>query len=271
MTFVKSANLRSLLFKNECPSAIKHCHAFFEKLVDTDVRNMLLTDISIFGNLTHFLEPSMDLNEDMTDDTLSSASMYKALHVHLGQQSPLAKEAKTLHHFTRHGHTFSTFSRHKGNGSVIVYDRTLMSQIPARVEDIIQLPSNDVYFAVRKYLTRATGHPFEAYPALQTTLWQSELGSITIVHLDDVIGHFASVPFDWNGDNYLAVVSLCRVMLYYSLASIRTHLICSDSPPELSEWYVGPYPHGKFPNGTNAPTVGVLLPLVVVGAHTMLL
>lgn len=218
MAFVKSANLRSLLLKNECPSAIKNCHAFFEKLVDTDVRNTLLTDISIFDNLTHFLQPSMDSNEDTTGDAPSSAVTYKALHIHLGRQFPLAKNAKTLRHFTRHGHTFSTFSCHKGNGSVIVHDWTLMSQIPARVEDIIQLPSNDICFAVRKYLTRATGHPFEAYPALQTTLWQSELGSITIVHLDDVIGHFASVSFDWNGDNYLAVVSLCRVMLCYSLA-----------------------------------------------------
>ncbi len=95
-----------------------------------------------------------------------------------------------------------------------------MSQIPAQVEDIIRLPSNDVYFAVRKYLTCATGHPFEAYPALQTTFWQSRLGSVTVMHLDDVIGHFASVPFDWNGNDYLAIVSLCQVMLCYSSSLI---------------------------------------------------
>jgi hypothetical protein len=172
MTFVKSANLRSLLLKNECPSAIKNCHDFFEKLVDTDVRNTLLTDISIFVNLPHVLQPSTDSNEDLTADHLSSVSTctYKALHIHLGQQSPLTKNAKTICYYTRHGHTFSSSLRHKGNGSVIIYDRTSMSQIPARVEDIFQLSSNDIYFAVRKHQRRAAGHPFEAYPALQTSL-----------------------------------------------------------------------------------------------------
>jgi hypothetical protein len=134
MTFAKSANLRSLLLKNECPLAIKNCHNFFQKLVDSDVRNTLLTDISIFANLT---QPSLDSNEDLTHDIPSnptSAPTYKALRIHLGQQYLLAKNIKTLRYFTRHGHTFSTFSRHEENGSVIVYDQ-MLSEIPAQVED----------------------------------------------------------------------------------------------------------------------------------------
>ena len=227
MTFAKAANLRGLLLKNECPSSIKNCHNFFQKLVDSDVRNTLLSDISIFANLT---QPTRDSNEDITPDIPSSptsVSTYKALRIHLGQQCPLAKNVKMLRHFTRHGHTFSPFSRHKGNGSIIVYDQMLMSDIPARVEDIIQLPTNEVYFAVRKYQTFAAWHPFEAYPALQTTLWQSSLESVTtFVRLDDVIGHFASVPLDWNGDDYIAIVSLCWVMLQFSYSNLNPPYLC---------------------------------------------
>jgi glycerol-3-phosphate acyltransferase PlsY len=215
MTFAKSANLRSLLLKNECPSTIKNCHNFFQKLVDSDVRNTLLTDISIFANLT---QPSSDSTEDITHDIpfQTSTPTYKALRIHLGRQCPLVKNVKMLRHFTRHGHTFSPFSRHKGNGSVIVYDPMLMSEIPGQVEGIIQLHTNEVYFAIRKYQTFAAQHPFEAFPALQTTLWSSLESVATIVRLDDVIGHFASVPLDWNGGDYIAVVSLCRVILQIS-------------------------------------------------------
>jgi hypothetical protein len=82
------------------------------------------------------------------------------------------------------------------------------------VEDIIQLHTSEVYFAIRKYQTFAAQQPFEAFPALQTTLWSSSLESVTtIVHLDDVICHFASVPLEWNGDDCIAIVSLCRVIL----------------------------------------------------------
>lgn len=215
MTFAKSANLRSLLLKNECPSSIKNCHQFFQKLVDSDVRNTLLTDISVFANLT---QPPSDSNEDITHGSPSptSVSTYKALRIHLGQQCPQAKGVKSLRHFTRHGHTFSLFSHHKGNGSVIVYDQMLMSEIPAQVEGIIQLHTHEVYFAIRKYQTIAGRHPFEAFPALQTTLWSNLESSATIVRLDDVIGHFASVPLDWNGDDFTVIVSLCQVILQFS-------------------------------------------------------
>ena len=221
MTFVKSANLRSLLLKSDCPSAIKNCTEFFQKLVDTDVRNTLLTATSaFFVNLA--TESSTDLN--VSGIGLLSASTYKTFCSYLGQSSSL-KNAKTLNHFTHNGHTYSVSSRHKGNSSVIIYDRSLKSQVPAHIEDIIQLSSNDVYFAICKYKRRAISDPFKLHPVLRTTLWQTGLGGLMFVHSNDVIGHFASVLFNWNDNEYLAIISLCQVLL--NLLIFKLKLICN--------------------------------------------
>jgi len=84
-------------------------------------------------------------------------------------------------------------------------------------KDIIQLHTNEVYFAINKYQTFVARHPFEVFPAIQSSLWSSLKSVTTIVHLDDVIGHFASVPLDWNGDDYIAIVSLCHQFSYLNL------------------------------------------------------
>ena len=206
-TFVESANLRGFLLKDECPCAIKNCRDFFNKLVHPNVRNTLLADMmSPFVNQTEMVQPSTELIDE-EGATISSQSTHQTIYNSLGPSR--TKNAKFLKHFTRFGHTFSPFSRHKGNGSVILYDRISGHQVPAQLEDIIHLSSDEVYFTVRKYLRQATSDPFTAYPALQTTIWQTALGSVTIVQSDDILGHFAGLPFQWNGANSIAVISLC--------------------------------------------------------------
>ena len=205
-TFVESANLRGFLLKDECPCAIKNCRDFFNKLVHPSVRNTLLADMmSAFVNQTEMIQPSMESTDE--EATISSQSTHQAIYNSLGPSG--TKDAKFLKHFTRFGHTFSPFSRHKGNGSIVIYDRISGHQVPAQLEDIFRLSSDEVYFTVRKYLQQATSDPFTAYPALQTSIWQTTLGCVTIVQSDDVLGHFSSLSFQWNGANSVAVISLC--------------------------------------------------------------
>jgi len=210
-TFVKSANLRGLLLKNGCPSAIRNCEEFFKKLVNPKVRNTLLTDISAF-----YVDIDQDeastLPPESTSGCKLSLESHRLLSAHLGQHTSM--KAKSLIHFTRNGYTFSKSSLHKGNGSIIFLDRPSLSQVPAQIEEIVQL-SDDVYFIVQKYQRCAAEDPFKPYPALQTSLWRPTAGNRTMVHLNDVLGHFASLPFDLNGSNWFAVVSLVRVSPFF--------------------------------------------------------
>lgn len=54
-SFTISSNLWALLLKEGCPSVIRNCHSLFAKLVDPQICNMLLTDISHFSVDIHHL------------------------------------------------------------------------------------------------------------------------------------------------------------------------------------------------------------------------
>jgi len=163
-SFVKSANLRSLLSKSECPEAIKNCQAFFQKLVDPEVRNTLLTDISVF---TSHLEP-----EFMPTPAVSSPSSsigrttFRILEKHLSDvnKSPIRGTVKNLSYYTAHGRTFSIAARHKGNGSVLVRHQSTI--LPAQIEDIVLTPDDQTFVVVRHFRPTAVNNPFKAYPAL---------------------------------------------------------------------------------------------------------
>jgi hypothetical protein len=50
-SFTRSANLRGLLCKAECPQALQHCEPMFKKLVNPDIRSTLVNDILKFSLL----------------------------------------------------------------------------------------------------------------------------------------------------------------------------------------------------------------------------
>jgi hypothetical protein len=205
-SFVKSANLRALLTKSECPDAIRNCQAFFQKLVDPEVRNTLLTDISAF--ISH-LEPKFM----PTPATFSPirGTTFRALEKYLSDinKSPIPRTAKTLNYYTSHGRTFSIASRHKGNGSVLVRNKS--SMLPAQIEDIVRTANDQIFIAVRYLCATAVNDPFRAYPDLQISLWDSKLGQLVIVRPEDICGHFASLPLFWENCHCNIIVSLSRV------------------------------------------------------------
>ena len=208
-SFVKSANLRALLAKSECPEAIKNCQAFFRKLVDPEVRNTLLTDISVF---TSQLEPEFTSTPTISfPPSTIRGTTFRVLEKFLCDinKTPILRMAKTLSYYTVHGRTFSIAARHKGNGSVLV--RHQSSMLPAEIEDIVRTSDDQIFVAVRYFHPTNVNDPFKAYPALRISLWDSNLGQLVIVRAEDICGHFASISLLWEGCRCNVVVSLSRV------------------------------------------------------------
>ena len=63
-SYTRSANLRALTSKSECPEAIKNCHSIFLKLVNPQVRDTLTTDINALTSL-------FDNVEELDDDSIA--------------------------------------------------------------------------------------------------------------------------------------------------------------------------------------------------------
>jgi hypothetical protein len=205
MSFTTSSNLRALLLKEGCPSAIKNCHSLFAKLADPQIRNTLLTDIS------HF---SIDLEEDTSfnpnDTAYIPEDIYKALQDHfLTREAPRA--AKALTFYTMNGLTFSSFTWHRGNSSILVRPtRPFLPSVPAQIQTIIQISSTETIYIVKYFLKSMTSDPFQKYPTLRASLWSRNLGPLVAVKPEDVESHFACLPIVRDGNECIAIISLSR-------------------------------------------------------------
>ena len=195
------------MLKDCCPPAIRNCSGHLSKFVDPQVRNTLLTDMAHFLALEEEVNEPLDVKGKMTD---IPAGLYRALKTHFQGSSSMPRVAKVLSSFTLNGLTFSTFTRHRGNSFILVRRPSLPS-IPARIESMLQTPSNDTFFVIRYFLKPMCDDPFEKYPVLQSSLWSQDLGQLAIVKPQDVESHFACLAFGWHGADSLAVVSLSRV------------------------------------------------------------
>lgn len=203
-TFVKSANLRSLLSKDGCPRAIKYCETHFRQLTDPKIRNSLLLNISTF-----LADPENDppVETEVSICTVVAPESHVALREHF-RGTPQA--IKPLSFITIDGLTYSTLRRHHGNSSILIRHPTSANEtVPVQIEDIVQV-DNDVLFVVRLYQRRADYDPFKCHPFLHTTLWQSERGSLTVVKPCNTISHFASLKVNWFGQEHLVIISLLK-------------------------------------------------------------
>jgi hypothetical protein len=197
------------MLKEGCPPAIKNCSGLFSKFVDPQVRSTFLTDIAHFLALEE--EEANEPRDAKGKMTAIPAGLHKALKTHFRGSSSMPREAKVLSSYMLNGLTFSTFTRHRGN-SFILIRRPFLPSIPARIESMLQTPSNDIFFVIRYFLKHISDGPFEKYPVLQSSLWSQDLGQLVIVTPQDVVSHFACLAFKWNGTDSLAVVSLSRVI-----------------------------------------------------------
>ena len=200
------------MLKEGCPPAIKNCSGHFSKFIDPQVRSTFLMDIAHFLALAE--EEANEPQDVKGKMTAIPAGLYKALKTHFQGSNSVPREAKVLSSYMLNGLTFSTFTRHRGNSFILVH-RLSLSSIPARIESILQTPSNDTFFATRYFFKPTCDDPFEKYPVLQSSLWSQDLGQLVIVKPQDVESHFTCLEFKWNGTESLAVVSLSRVFPHF--------------------------------------------------------
>ena len=208
-SFAKSANLRAFMLKEGCPSAIKNCSGFLSKLIDSQVRNTLLSDIAQFMSLEEDADEPADISGRIT---AIAEGPYKALQTHFQGAKGIPREARTLHCYTFNHLMFSTFTRHRGNSFVLVRRPSLPS-VPAQIDSILQIPTKGTYFVVRFFLKTMLDDPFQRHSVLQMSLWSQNLGHLVIVKPQDVESHFACLSFKWQAAKCQVVISLSRVFI----------------------------------------------------------
>ena len=221
-TFVKSANIRSLLLKDFCPEAIANCRRIFTKFISPDIRNGTLIDINSFLS-----DPENDpAPEPRTFTKVAlSETTFRALRLRFPNTIPVIRRTITFHTFE--GRTFTTCSRHEGNSGVLVRSGLDSSLKPARIQDILEISPKEILYVIRHYRRVEGGisDPFAKYPFLHISLWSSMLGNCAIIRPEEVASHFASIPFSSiDEDDSLAVISLYRV----STITI-TYILCVNN------------------------------------------
>ena len=92
------------MLKEGCPSAIKNCCGFFNKLIDPQVRNTLLSDIAHFLSLEEEVDEPAEIRGRIT---AIAEGLYKALQTHFQGAKGIPREAITLHCYTLNHLTFS--------------------------------------------------------------------------------------------------------------------------------------------------------------------
>lgn len=209
-TFVKSANIRSLLLKDFCPKAIANCRPIFSKFISPDIRNGTLIDINSFLSDPENDPPAI-APHTFTKVTLSEPT-FKALRLRFPNAVPVVRRIATFHTFQ--GRTYTTCSRHEGNGSILVRSSVDGSLRPARIQEILEVSSKEMLYVIRHHRRTEdnVSDPFAKYPHLHISLWSLTLGNYAIIRPEEVASHFASISCPLNSkDNSLAVVSLYRV------------------------------------------------------------
>src|SRR5271156_2396116 len=84
-SFVRSANLRALVFKSQCPEIIQNCQPMFQQLVDPQLRDTLQTDMRVLSSLTE------DGDADEYDDNAMNWNEQMAHHISTDLCAALAR------------------------------------------------------------------------------------------------------------------------------------------------------------------------------------
>lgn len=108
-SYTHSANLRALILKPKCPEVIQNCAAIFQKLVDLEMCNALLTDI---------FKLTEDYDDKDTDLMLWNDRTVQSIPKELVQglsYARLPEKGQILSHLTINGLRYTVSSKHKGN------------------------------------------------------------------------------------------------------------------------------------------------------------
>lgn len=220
-SFVKSANLRALVLKSQCPEVIQNCQPMFQKLVNPQLNGSLQTDMRVLSSL---VEGGDDDDDSDVDDVMNwnertarpiPRDLYTALtHFH----SESTRTAQFLTHMTINGLIYTPTSKHQGNSCILLKSQDQI-QVPARIQTIIQihfLESVQTLIAVRRHQPARLRHDLiSRFPILRARVWGVQLGELEIIRPDQVLSHFACLPLKGEFENHIVAASLSRVSLQF--------------------------------------------------------
>jgi hypothetical protein len=211
-SYTRSANLRAIMYKSECPQALRHCQAMFEKFLNPQIRDTLTTDmLSSILSLDEGSDEGAVWNENVARTMPSD--LYGALRASVGLDPP--RKAYFLSHLTKHGLTYTVRAQHAGNSCVLIGSEGGKVAAPARIEYIVQLPSPEgisTFIGIRRYKpVKLSDDPFLRFPFLQTRMWSAQSGNLEIISLDHICAHFAQLSAKWEGEEVVIVSSMSRV------------------------------------------------------------
>ena len=217
-SFVRSANLRALVFQSQCPEVIQNCQPMFQKLVNPQLRDSLQTDMQVLSSLFESSDDDGALNwnertaKPIPRDLFTVLTLFSAL-TRLPFKS--SRIAQFLYHITINGLVYTPTSRHEGNSCILLKSQV---QVPAQIQTIFQIPfleSVQTLIAIRCHQPSRLRHdPFSRSPILRARLWGVQLGELEVILPDQVFSHFACLPLKGEFEGHIVAASLSCVSLH---------------------------------------------------------
>jgi hypothetical protein len=215
-SFTKAANLRAMLYKPQCPEALKNCRMFFDQLVNRQIHNGTAS-IDLLGSAN---QPS-ELDEGNGDVSAPWSKKAKklpsdvvlALSTHLSSFS-VPSVGVSSSYISIQGLSYSVASRHPGDSQVMI--RTSQPQpglTPAVIRHIFQIDhqgSVETYLLVERLaVANVRRDPFTRYIWPQMGLYDST-GEVEVIDPHAISSHFAQLSIVWEGRALSLVISLSR-------------------------------------------------------------
>lgn len=214
-SYTRSANLRALMLKPECPEVVRNCVPMFKKLVDPERRSTLLTDIH---TLSSRLEDDDDDDDDDTIVTAWNDRTAQTIPMELIQGLPhvqLPKKAQFLSNLTINGLRYTVSSKHQGNSCALFKTLDSAQVVAARIEFILQIQvsgSMQTLIIIRRHLAANILHdPCLPFPVLRAKFYSSKLDHLEIIDAAQITSHYAFFPCRYEGKDLILTISLSRV------------------------------------------------------------
>ena len=217
-SFTRSANLRAFIYKTkQCPPAILACQTIFRRLVDPRIRNTLICDMATF-------EPTTDVQAAVWNPRTATKIPPNLRNILLHYDSSFEVEkAQFLKQLIVVGLRYTVSEKHFGNSCVLLKRPLLSDHCPAIIVSILKVRTSlnnlQTLLVVRRYKSLPSSTPISSlgvFPVLGVTLWSPDCNDLEIFRPEDIICHFASLPFEYQGHRavkipLIIVISLARV------------------------------------------------------------
>jgi hypothetical protein len=223
-TFVRAANLRTLLSKSDCPDALKYCEPMFRKLVQpTQDRGTLLSDIA---SMAAGHSPDIPDDEDVEEEDggggdgtpISLGAGTRAAMSEFINPSHIPVTAVSLSSFRLDGALLTSLSTHVGNSQVLFQSSTDPSPVPGRVEKIFKLQTTgpDYHFVTlrRHKPVVMRRDPFAQFPILGAKFWSPEFEPLEVYPLKFICYQYAYCPITLDDKAVAIILSLNRSLTF---------------------------------------------------------